>query len=73
MLRRLGSDMDNLKAWCRRNGGTRELAAKLGLSYQAVSRWFRQGYVPAERVTAVAQLTRVAKRDLNPAVFGAQS
>lgn len=48
-------------------GGVSELARKIGISQPSVSNWSR---VPAERVTAVEQISGVDRAQLRPDLFG---
>lgn len=46
-----------------------ELAAKLGISPQAVGRWRKRGRVPAERVLAVELYTGISRSVLRPDLY----
>jgi len=49
--------------------GLRPLASRLGVSYQAVQRWFVRGRVPAERVLAIEAATGVSRHELRPDIY----
>ncbi|RLD05025.1 MAG: chaperone [Chloroflexota bacterium] len=51
-------------------GGQNKLAAKLGVTKQAVSKWRRQ-QVPAERVLRIEEITagRVPRHSLRPDIY----
>jgi DNA-binding transcriptional regulator YdaS (Cro superfamily) len=49
---------------CDTVGGQKFLAEAVGVTPQAVSLWVAQGYVPWERVYKVAELTKVARKEL---------
>ena len=51
-------------------GGTVALAAKLGLTHQAVSRWDR---APPLRVLEIEAITGVSRHDLRPDVYGPET
>lgn len=63
---------------CRILGGQTELAAKTGVTPQAVNQWVRSGKAPAERVLAIESATadpkskapRVTRYELRPDVYG---
>ena len=51
-----------------RKVGTQEVFASLmGVSRQAVQKWCRNGYVPADRVMEFSRLTGVSPENLNKA------
>jgi hypothetical protein len=50
--------------------GNNRLAADLGVSPQAVSKWAKRGEVPPRRVCATARLLGVAAERLSPELFG---
>jgi len=63
------TQIDPLKALekaCKAAGNASALAAKLGISRQAVSAWKLRGGCPKNRAEAVEKLTGIAKLDLNP-------
>ena len=45
-------------------GGQTALAEVLGVSQQAISKWQKRGYVPAERVDQLANSYRVDRTEL---------
>lgn len=49
--------------------GLQPLASRLGISYQAVQRWFVRGRVPAERVLAIEAATGVSRHELRPDIY----
>ncbi len=49
--------------------GLRPLAKKMGVSYQAVQRWFVRGRIPAERVLAVESATGISRHELRPDIY----
>lgn len=49
--------------------GLQPLAEHLGISYQAVQRWFVRGKIPAERVLAVEAATGVSRHKLRPDIY----
>lgn len=53
--------------------GLRQLAAELGVTYQAVRKFERTGRVPAKRCLPIERLTggRVSRYWMRPDVFGA--
>ncbi len=51
--------------------GLAPLANHLGVSYQAVHKWFRKGKIPAERVLAVEAATGVSRHRLRPDIYPA--
>jgi predicted XRE-type DNA-binding protein len=57
----------NLTAWLAQNDKSQTwLAEKVGVTQGAVSQWIEQGFVPAKRLPAVAEVTGLAFGDLNP-------
>lgn len=52
--------------------GLAPLANHLGVSYQAVHKWFRKGKIPAERVLAVEAATGVSRHRLRPDIYPAE-
>jgi DNA-binding transcriptional regulator YdaS (Cro superfamily) len=50
--------------------GNNRLAADLGVSPQAVSKWAKRGEIPPRRVCATARLLGVAAEQLAPELFG---
>ncbi len=49
--------------------GLAHLANHLGVSYQAVHKWFRKGKIPAERVLAVEAATGVSRHRLRSDLY----
>jgi hypothetical protein len=45
-------------------GGVVAMAKAVGVAHQVVTRWKKNGYVPAKRVAAVSALFNVSARDL---------
>lgn len=45
------------------------LARELGITAQAVGRWFRNERVPSERLPRVARITGIPERDLRPDLY----
>jgi hypothetical protein len=45
-------------------GGVVALAKAVGVAHQVITRWKKDGHVPAKRVAAVAAMFNVAARDL---------
>jgi len=45
-------------------GGANPLAAKLGVSHQAVYVWLRKGWVPAQRALEIEKLFDIPRADL---------
>ena len=52
-------------------GGRANLARALGITWQAVFYWQRDGVVPLTRVLDVERLTGIPREALRPDVFGA--
>lgn len=50
--------------------GNNRLAADVGVSPQAVSKWAKRGELPPRRVRVVAKLMGVSQASLSPEVFG---
>ena len=57
-------------------GGVGALASKIGVTYQAVQQWAKDGRVPAKRVLAIEAATadrsgrpRVLRHDLRPDIY----
>ena len=50
-------------------GGVYALAAKIGVSYQAVQQWVKAPRVPAERVLDIERATGVSRHDLRPDIY----
>lgn len=49
------------------SSGTKQMAKDLGVSFQAVQQWVKQGYVPLTRVTEIEALYGVPRHRLvNP-------
>ena len=49
--------------------GLQPLASHLGISYQAVQRWFVRGKIPAERVLAVEAATGISRHELRGDIY----
>ena len=47
-----------------------KIARELGINLSAVSRWFKAGRIPAERVPAVSELTGVPRKAIRPDIYG---
>jgi DNA-binding XRE family transcriptional regulator len=45
-------------------GGVVALAKAIGVAHQVITRWKKDGYVPAKRVATVAAMFNVPARDL---------
>ena len=52
-------------------GGASALADQLGVTYQAIWYWMRDGKVPIARVVEVERITGVPRERLRPDFFGA--
>lgn len=50
-------------------GGQSEVARKIGVTSQAVSKWCAAGEVPLKRLIAFEQATGVPREDLYPELF----
>jgi DNA-binding transcriptional regulator YdaS (Cro superfamily) len=46
-----------------------EIARRLGINLSAVSRWFKRGQIPSERVVAVEGITGVPRERLRPDLY----
>lgn len=50
-------------------GGLQPLAAKMGVSYQAVQKW-RNSRIPATRVLDIERITGISRYEIRPDIFG---
>lgn len=50
--------------------GNNKLAAEMGVSPQAVSKWAKRGQLPPRRVWSVAQVLGVPADQLSPELYG---
>ena len=46
-----------------------EIARRLDINLSAVSRWFKRGQIPAERVIALEAITGVSRERLRPDLY----
>lgn len=60
--------LKNIIATC---GSQEKLAAEIGLTQQAISRWVKSGKVPAEHVRKVSIVTGVYPHEIRPDIFDA--
>ena len=63
----MGTDNAIVKTAVRKVGTHEAFASLMGVSRQAVTKWCRNGYVPADKVVEFSRLTGVAPRYLNAA------
>jgi DNA-binding transcriptional regulator YdaS (Cro superfamily) len=56
--------MTGIKKAIEMAGGANPLAAKLGVSHQAVYVWLRNGWVPAQRALEIEKLFDIPRADL---------
>lgn len=57
--------LTKLDEWCTKHTKAK-LATELGVTGTCVAHWINRGHVPAKKCEAVARVTRIAKRHLNP-------
>ena len=50
-------------------GGLQPMAAKLGVTYQAVQKWRNSG-IPVTRVLDVERITGISRHEIRPDIFG---
>ena len=58
------TDMTGIKKVIELAGGANALAAKLGVTHQAVYAWVQRGWVPAQRAIEIEKLFDVPRGDL---------
>lgn len=62
--------MNSLNLAIQKAGGMKNLAALLGIRYQAIQAWRALGRPPAERCLAIERLTGVSRYELRPDIYG---
>jgi DNA-binding transcriptional regulator YdaS (Cro superfamily) len=50
-------------------GGSKKLAAALGISHQAISQWTQRGECPVRRVLDVERASGVSRYELRPDIY----
>lgn len=66
----MAESMTGIEEAVKAAGGQAELAAKLGVTQQAISAWKVRGWVPLGRAVEIEQVTGVARgRLVNPRVL----
>ena len=63
-------EMDKgLEAAIKAAGGMRPLARLLGINYQSIQQWIKDGRVPAERIVQIEIATGVPREKLRPDLY----
>jgi len=58
--------MNHVQEAANKIGSQAEMARQLGVTYQVISKWVKQGYVPASRAAEICRLSGVHWEDLSP-------